>query len=107
VDQLPPGVTFVDSSQGAIYNIESNTLTWQIDMLPAGTSMPGWLTVKISDDLPNGTQLVNTFITSGEDAAANPVPEATATAETVVYTQPLLSIEKTGPAQSYPGQNLT
>ncbi len=107
VDQLPLGMTFVSSSQNAVYNIESNTVTWSLGTVPAGGSAPGWLTVKISDQLANASLLTDRFTVTGEDAVGNPIPEATDTADTTVYTHPILAIEKTGPAQGYPGQSLT
>ncbi|WP_028322287.1 IPTL-CTERM sorting domain-containing protein [Desulfatiglans anilini] len=107
VDQLPAGMTFVSSSQNAVYNVESNTVTWEIGTVPAGTSIQGWLTVKISDQLVNATLLTNTFTVSGKDAAENDIPEATASTDTTVYTHPFLAVDKTGPAQAYPGQNIS
>ncbi len=107
VDQLPYGVTFVSSSNNAVYNIESNTVTWYLGTIPAGASVPGWLTVRIADTLADATLLTNQFTVTGKDGAGNPVPEATAAADTTARSRPLLAVEKTGPAQAHHGETIS
>jgi len=96
VDYLPPGVTFVDSSH-ATYSIETNTVTWHLGDLPAGASVPGWLTVHIALNTPDGTVLTDTFNVTAQDS-----DPATASWDTLAHTSPLLVIEKTGTETAYP-----
>jgi len=107
VDNLPSGVTFVSSSQDAVYDAVSNKVTWNLGSIDPGVTVSGWLTVRISSDLTDGSVLTNVFSVTGKDPLGNPLSEATATANTTVYTHPLLSVQKTGPAQGYRGQSLT
>ncbi len=102
VDQLPPWVTFVSSSHSAVYNHETNTVTWHLGNLSAGASIPGWLTVYVAQNTPDGTVLTDTFSVTAEDQLGNPVGPATASWDTTVHTSPVLVIEKSGPATTFP-----
>lgn len=102
VDYLPSGVRFVSSSHSAIYDPESNTVTWYLPDLPPGGCIPGWLAVYIGPAVPDGTVLTDRFSVTW--AGGGP---AEATCETIVHTYPLLTVDKTGPEQAHPGELLT
>ena len=98
VDQLPEGVTFVGSSHTAVYDPVANTVTWDLGTVPPGISIPGWLTVRISPTVANGTVLTDTFRVTWEDKDGNDLGPKEAKAETIVYTHPQLALQKEGPA---------
>ncbi len=102
VDYLPPGATFVSSSHTAIYDPETNTVTWYLPDLPPGGCIPGWLAVYLDPSIPNNTVLTDRFSVTW--AGGGPVE---ATCETTVHTYPLLKVDKAGPGQAHPGELLT
>jgi len=106
-DTLPAGVTFVSSSHAAAYDPETNIVTWDLPDLPTGASIPGWLTVHIGPSLPNNTVLTDEFKVTWENEDGDPLGPDTATTETIVYTHPQLVVEKSGPAQAHPGEDVT
>ncbi|UCH50382.1 MAG: DUF11 domain-containing protein, partial [Chloroflexota bacterium] len=106
VDYLPDGVSFVSSSHTAVYNSVANTVTWALGDFPPGASIPGWVTVHISDAVPDNTVLTDTFSVTWDDCDYQPYGPATDTWDTTVHTHPQLTVEKTGPGQAYPGQNI-
>jgi len=108
VDYLPAGFTFISSSHSAVYDPPpANTVTWYLGSLTGGSSIPGWLTVHVSDNLSNGTTLTNIFSVTWNDSNGTSYGPATATKDVVARTSPILSIVKNGPATSSPGSLLT
>lgn len=102
VDQLPDGLTFVSSSHAAVYDSGANTVTWQLGTVGGGVSISGWLTVRVSDNVTDGTVLSNLFSVTWQGGGP-----ATATANVTARTSPLLSIVKNGPATGTVGALLT
>ena len=107
VDQLPAGVTFVGSSHTAVYDPGANTVTWYLGTVPAGASIPGWLTVHISPTVANGTILTDTFSLTWEDKDGHPLGPQEAQAATIVYTHPQLVMQKDGPAEAFPEETFS
>jgi uncharacterized repeat protein (TIGR01451 family) len=106
LDQLPPWTSFVSSSHTAVYNVESNAVDWNLGTLPAGTSITVSVTVHVDQAAPGETRLNNAVNATGEDSSGDPLDPAEASWDTIVYTHPLLTIEKAGPAIAYPGDTL-
>lgn len=104
-DELPAGLTFVSSSHSAVYNPADNTVTWQLGDLPAGTSIPGWLTVYISPSVPEDSVLTNTFSVEWEDSDSHAYGPETATWATVVH-ESNFEIVKSGPETASPGDTI-
>jgi len=107
VDYLPPGLTFIGSSHTAVYNPAARTVTWYLGTVGTGVSIPGWLEVHVDGSLPDGTDLLNTFSVTWQDGIGTIYGPATATADVIARTNPLLTISKSGPAQGSPGGTLT
>ncbi|MBW2622820.1 MAG: DUF11 domain-containing protein [Deltaproteobacteria bacterium] len=107
VDYLPAGLTFVSSSHTAVYNPGANTVTWYLGSLNGGVSIPGWLTVHVSDNVTDNTILSNVFSVTWQDGGGKSYGPATATANVTARTSPLLSILKNGPATGTRGGLLT
>jgi len=107
VDYLPVGLSFVGSSHSAIYDPSARTVTWQLGQVASGVAMPGWITVQVDNSLPNGSRLTNTFGVTWKDGDGNIFGPVSASKEVTARTNPLLSINKTGPAYGRPGGNLT
>jgi len=107
VDYLPVGLTFIGSSHSAVYDPSARTVTWQLGQVASGAAMPGWITVQVDNSLPNGSQLTNTFMVSWKDGDGNSFGPVSASKKVTARTNPLLSINKTGPAYGRPGSNLT
>jgi len=106
IDYLPDGVSFVSSSHNAVYDEIDNTVTWDLGSLPPGGSIPGWVTVAISDELSDNSIISNLFSTNWQDSQANNYGPAEATWDTTIHTHPQLTIEKTAPEQASPGENI-
>ncbi len=107
VDHLPDGLTFVSSSHMASYDPVNNTVTWQLGTVGPGTAIPGWVVVKVDESVPNGTMLTNRFSVTWEDNSGSSYGPAEATANTTIYTVPLLTITKEGPTQATVGSHIT
>ena len=107
VDYLPAGLTYVGSSQSAVYDPVRHTVTWQIGPVGAGAAMLGWVTVQVDGSVPNGARLTNTFGVTWEDESLNKYGPANADKQVIARTNPLLSITKTGPIYGRPGSDLT
>jgi uncharacterized repeat protein (TIGR01451 family) len=107
VDYLPAGLNYVGSSQSAVYDPVTRTVTWQIGHVASGAAMPGWLTVQVDSSVPNGARLTNTFGVTWKDGSGNTFGPANADKQVIARTNPLLSISKSGPVYGRPGGNLT
>jgi len=89
VDQLPAGLVFVSSSHNANYDPATNTVTWNLGNLPAGTAIPGWITAYVLPSFSDGAQVDNNFKVTWADAPGGPVyPPATADWVTTLHTNP-------------------
>jgi uncharacterized repeat protein (TIGR01451 family) len=71
VDYLPPGLTFVGSSHTAVYDEVTRTITWYLGTVGPGTSIPGWVEVRVDSSLPDGTDLLNTFSATWKDGGGS------------------------------------
>ena len=107
VDYLPTGLTYIGSSQSAVYDPVARTVTWQIGRLGAGAAMLGWITVQVDNSVPNGARLTNTFSVAWKDGSGNSFGPANADKQVIARTNPLLSITKTGPVYGRPDSDLT
>ncbi|GEM_PF-2240331 len=102
VDYLPPGLTFVASSHTAVYDPYARTITWNLGTVGSGVAIPGWVTVHVDGNIPDGTLLRNLFSVTWQGGGP-----AEATKDVLVRTSPLLTVSKTGPAYGSPGSLLT
>ncbi len=107
VDHLPIGLTFISSSDSAVYDPIARTVTWNLGNVGSGVAMPGWLTVQVDGSVPNGSHRINNFSLTWQDDSLNSYGPANASKEVIVYTHPTLSISKSGPATGSPGGRLT
>ncbi len=58
-DVVPEDTTFVSATDGGIYDSATNTVTWHIELIPAGTTgLTVSFDVKIDNDLPPGTTVI-------------------------------------------------
>jgi len=107
VDYLPPGLIFVGSSHSAVYDPDTRTVTWSLGTVGSGVAIPGWIEVRVGSYLPDGTDLLNTFSVTWEDSGGGSYGPATATADVIARTSPILTVSKSGPAEAAPGDILT
>ena len=104
VDQLPVGVTFVSSSHNAVYDPVLNRVSWELGDIGHGVTIPGWLSVRIYDNVTDGTVLTDRFSLIWEDREGNLLGPAVAECNTTVYTQGRLALSKEGPVEAIPSQ---
>ncbi len=90
-DTVPGNTSFVAASGGGIYNAGTNTVTWTIGTLAAGSSGSASLTVQVASPLANGTQITNV---AGIDS--NETAPQSSQAQTLVTSAPVLMITKSG-----------
>ncbi len=107
VDYLPPGLTFVGSSHTAVYDDVTRTVTWYLGTVSPGTSIPGWVEVRVGSSLPDGTDLLNTFSVTWKDGSGAGYGPSADTADVIARTSPLLTVTKSGPAEAGAGDTLT
>ncbi len=107
VDYLPSGLTFVSSSHSAVYDPIERTITWDLGTVAPGVAIPGWVTVHVDWSIPDGTLLRNLFEVTWKGSGGMPYGPATATADIIARTSPLLTVTKSGPAVGSPGGLLT
>lgn len=107
VDYLPPGLTFVGSSHTAVYDVVTRTVTWYLGTVGPGTSIPGWVEVRVDSSLPDGTDLLNTFSVTWKNGVGASYGPATETADVIARTSPLLTVTKSGPAEAGAGDTIT
>lgn len=103
-DVLPTGLTFVSATGGGTYDSGTNTVTWTIGTLPAGsTGNTVTFTATVDDPYPSGATnpLVNTVELDSDDTT--PV-----TADAPVFISLPLRVQKTSSVPSVaPGGNVT
>lgn len=92
VDTLPAGVTFVNASDGGVYDPATRKVTWNLGELM--TPKNGTLTVVVNVPAPqyNNTELVNTVGFSDETPGSTPVQ---ATTTSTIHADHVLTIAKT------------
>ncbi|MEW6608138.1 MAG: hypothetical protein AB1414_11955, partial [bacterium] len=105
-DTLPEDVEFVSSSLGTPTN-DNNNLTWNIGTIPPGSHSSFILNVKVKDNVPGSTTLINVveiaFVGTDTDYTNN---RATVTTHVVVPAIDLM-IRKFAPSSAAPAQILT
>lgn len=88
-DVVPGHTAFVSATGGGTYNAGTNTVTWNIGNVPAGTGGSVALVVQVVTPLPNGTVVNNTATASAGNA-----PSATGSSTTTVSSAPVLTLGK-------------
>jgi uncharacterized repeat protein (TIGR01451 family) len=87
VDYLPEQVTFVglgEDTPSGKYDAIQNTYTWSFPSLEPGADMTLDVNVKVNKDVAPGTSIINSVIVDSNDT-----PSSLASAEAVLYDNPL------------------
>ena len=98
-DLLPSGLTYVSSDpDGTSLN---GTVTWSLGPIAVDETVEITIEAEVDSGVGNGIKLTNTAVVTweypgGEGQVCN-------TWDTVIYTQPNLTITKTGPSTAQPG----
>jgi uncharacterized repeat protein (TIGR01451 family) len=103
-DTLPAGTTYVPVATPPPSSVVGQTLTWTLPPIAPGASVWIYVTVQVSETA-TGT-ISNTVSVVYEDAAGQELGPVTDTA-TFAIADPLLTIQKVGPAYANSGQTIT
>ena len=102
-DALPFGyVEYVSSTP--VGTVTGDGVTWNLGSLANGTSMLIALTVRVRDDVANGTQIVDHVNVTWKDSEGTGYGPEEDEWVTTVFSNPLLDISKTGPMLACPNQ---
>lgn len=102
-DVLPPFTSFVDSTQGGVYDAGTNTVTWPAQDVDEGTGGELVLIVSIDADAPDSTVITNSAIMTGDN-----FEDAVGSAQVTVQSAPILQLVKIADVDfAGPGQNIT
>ncbi len=86
--------------------LSGNKVTWNLGSLSENGSILITLTVRVRDSVANGTQIVDHVEVTWEDNAGGSYGPETDEFVTVIFSNPLLDITKTGPLNAYPDQTI-
>jgi uncharacterized repeat protein (TIGR01451 family) len=101
-DSVPDGINVLAIEGNGVFDPATRLVTWNIGDLDAGVNKTVSVTLEIPLDTPDGTLLVNTAFLRAANA-----PSASAQKKLVVTGEPVLELEKTGPASVAAGGTMT
>jgi len=100
-DIYPAGVSFVSSVPAP----SAGNNVWNLGSIPAGGS--GMITITVAVSPLASRALVNNASLTFKNIVAVPQPPVNDSCTTVVFSDPFMTISKTGPATANPGQSIT
>jgi len=86
--------------------LSGSKVTWSLGSLSENRSILITLTVRVRDSVANGTQIVDHVEVTWEDNAGGSYGPETDEFVTLIFSNPLLDITKTGPLNAYPDQTI-
>ncbi len=105
-DTLPAGVSYYSGPTGIEHTYSGQFHSWHLTNVGVG-SHSITVRVMVSADAANGQVLTNSVNLNYTDWEGNGMPSPNPATVDVTVVRPIITISKTGPANAYPGDDIT